>query len=120
MSIKKKIRKWLFETWNKKLCKIRNYITLIEKIIQEIFGSFYAWKTNILGRAYEQKMAKETARYKWVLVIDELFNMAVNDFDGKKSAPYSRVLVVTELVVSGTQCNCFGVVSGCVKLKGTP
>ena len=30
--------------------------------------------------------------------------MAVNDFDVKKSAWYSRVLVVTELVVSGTQC----------------
>ena len=40
--------------------------------------------------------------------------MAVNDFDSKKSARYSRVLVV-----SGTQCNCFGVVSGCVKLKRT-
>ena len=44
--------------------------------------------------------------------------MAVHDFDAKKSARYSRVLVVTELV-SGTQCSCFGVVSGCVKLGGT-
>ena len=61
-----------------------------------------------LGPAYnEQKDAKETARYKWVLVVMELFNMAVNDFDAKQSARYSRVLVVTELVLSGTQCNLF-------------
>ena len=30
--------------------------------------------------------------------------MVVNDFDAKKSARYSWVLVVTELVLSGTQC----------------
>ena len=30
--------------------------------------------------------------------------MAVSYFDAKKSACYSRVLAVTELVVSGTQC----------------
>ena len=58
-----------------------------------------------LGPAYnEQKDTKETARYKWVLVVTELFNMAVNDFDAKQSARYSRVLVVNELVLSGTQC----------------
>ena len=39
--------------------------------------------------------------------LTELFNIAVNDFDGKKSARYSRVLVVTELAVSGTQCITF-------------
>ena len=61
-----------------------------------------------LGPAYnEQKVARETARYKWVLALTELFNMAVNDFDAKQSARYSRVLVVTELVLSGTQCKCF-------------
>ena len=59
-----------------------------------------------LGPAYnEQKDAKETARYKWVLVVTKLFNMVVNDFDAKQSARYSRVLVVTELVLSGTHCN---------------
>ena len=58
-----------------------------------------------LGPAYnEQKDAKETARYKWVLVVTKLFNMVVNDFDAKQSARYSRVLVVNELVLSGTQC----------------
>ena len=65
---------------------------------------FYVDST--LGPAYnEQKDAKETARYKWVLVVTKLFNIAVNDFDAKQSARYSRVLVVTELVLSGTQCN---------------
>ena len=38
-----------------------------------------------------------------VFVVSELFNIAVNDVDAKKSARYSRVLAVTELVVSGTQ-----------------
>ena len=58
-----------------------------------------------LGPAYnEQKDAKETARYKWVLVVTKLFNIVINDFDAKQSARYSRVLVVTELVLSGTQC----------------
>ena len=37
-------------------------------------------------------------------VITELVNIAVNYFDAKKSTPYNRVLIVTELVVSGTQC----------------
>ena len=49
------------------------------------------------------KDAKETACCKWVFIATELFNIVVNYFDAKKSAPYSRVLVVTELV-SGTQC----------------
>ena len=52
----------------------------------------------------EYKDAKETARYKWVLIVEELFNMAVNDSDAEKSAPFSRMLVVTEVVVSETQC----------------
>ena len=39
-----------------------------------------------------------------MFVLTELFNIAVNDFEAKKSAGYSRVLV-TEFVVSGTQCN---------------
>ena len=61
-----------------------------------------------LGPAYnEQKDAKETARYKWVLVVTKLFNMVVNDFfDAKQSARYSRVLVVTELVLSGPSVLC--------------
>ena len=35
-------------------------------------------------------------------IVTELKNITVNDFDAKKSARYSWVLVVTE--VSGTQC----------------
>ena len=38
--------------------------------------------------------------YKRLLVVTEHFNIAVNDFDAQKSAHYSRVLLVTELVVS--------------------
>ena len=38
-----------------------------------------------------------------MLIVTELFNIAVNDYVAKKSARYSRVLVVTELVTSGTQ-----------------
>ena len=52
----------------------------------------------------EYKDTKETARYKWVLIVTELFNMAVYDSVAEKSAPYSRVLIVTEVVVSETQC----------------
>ena len=50
-----------------------------------------------------KKDAKETARYKWVLIVTELFNTAVNGFDAKKSARCSRLLVVTEFVVNWTQ-----------------
>ena len=39
-----------------------------------------------------------------MLVVTELFNITVYYFDAKKPAHYRRVLVVTELVVSGTQC----------------
>ena len=42
-----------------------------------------------------------------LLVGTELFNIAINDFDAKKSTRCRRVLVVTELVVSGTQCISF-------------
>ena len=49
-----------------------------------------------LGPAYNgQKDAKETSRYKWVLIVTKLLNMVVNDFDAKQSAHYSRVLVLT-------------------------
>ena len=34
----------------------------------------------------------------------KLIYIAVNDLDAKKSGCYKQVLVVTELVVSGTQC----------------
>ena len=37
--------------------------------------------------------------------ITEFYNIYINYFDPKKSARKSRLFVVTELVVSGTQCN---------------
>ena len=49
----------------------------------------------------ELKDANETTGCKWVLVA-ELFNVAVSDFDAK--AGCSGLLVVTELLVSRTQC----------------
>ena len=41
---------------------------------------------------------------KRMLIVTK-FSSVVNDSDAKKAARYSRVLVVTELVVSGTQCS---------------
>ena len=38
-----------------------------------------------------------------IRVVSEIFNIAVNDFGAKKSHS-SRVLLVAEIVVSGTQC----------------
>ena len=72
-------------------------------------GGFVNWavrgRHGSLGSAYnEQKDAKENTHCKWVLVVTELFNIAVNDFGAKKSAHYSWVLAVTEVVVRGTQC----------------
>ena len=40
---------------------------------------------------------------KWMLIVTGLFNIAVNDFDAKECAGYNCMVVVTELVVSGTQ-----------------
>ena len=56
--------------------------------------------------ASKKKDAKETAHFKRVLVITETVNIVVNDFDAKKYACCIRAFIVTELVVSGTQCNC--------------
>ena len=49
--------------------------------------------------------ARTSAGYSRVLIVSELFNIAVNYFDARTSAGYSGVLIVTELVVSGTQYN---------------
>ena len=35
--------------------------------------------------------AKETTRYKWVLAVTELFNIAINDFDAKKYAGHNSL-----------------------------
>ena len=39
-----------------------------------------------------------------MLIVTELFNIAVNDCDAKESAGSKWVIVVTELVVNGTEC----------------
>ena len=44
-------------------------------------------------------MQKETVRYRCVLVVTEDFNIAGSDYDAKKSARYSRVLIVTRDVI---------------------
>ena len=56
-----------------------------------------------LSPACSDRERFKTASCKWVLVVGELFHIAV-DFDAQKSAHYSWMLVVTELVVSATQC----------------
>ena len=49
--------------------------------------------------------SEKVGTLKWILIVTKHFNVAVNDFDAKKSAQCSWVLLVTGLVVSGTQCN---------------
>ena len=41
-----------------------------------------------------------------MLVATEFFTIAVNYLNANKSVCYNQVLVVTELVVNGTQCKC--------------
>ena len=40
----------------------------------------------------------------WVFIVTELFNTAINEYGAMKSARYSRVLIVLELVISGPKC----------------
>ena len=61
-----------------------------------------AWYTG--SHLQRVKHVKENVRCLWVLIVSELFNITINDGGAKKSAFYSRVLVVTELLVSRTQC----------------
>ena len=49
-------------------------------------------------------MQRKSVPCKWELVITELFNIYVNDFDAKKCVRCNRVFVVTEIVVSGMHC----------------
>ena len=66
---------------------------------------YWGWST--LGPAYnEYKNAKEIAGCKCARC-NQTFNIVVNDVDAKKSVRYSRVLIVTELVVSEIQCGSF-------------
>ena len=46
-------------------------------------------------------MLKETAGCKWLLIVIELFDIAISDF----GAVWKTMLVLTELVTSNTQWN---------------
>ena len=50
-------------------------------------------------------MLKETARCKWLLIVIELFDIAVSAF----GAEWKTMLVLTELVTSNTQCTLLGI-----------
>ena len=62
-------------------------------------------RSTTLGLACNEQMdAKKTAGCRRLLVVTELFNIAVNDFDTKKFTHWKWVLVVTELVINRAQC----------------
>ena len=50
-------------------------------------------------------MLKETAGCKWLLIVIELFDIAVSDF----GAVWKTMLVLIELVTSNTQCTLLGI-----------
>ena len=60
---------------------------------------------------------EKAARCRRVLIVTELFNIAVNEYCTRKSACYSRVFVVIEFVISGTQCTVN--IGGFLKAQGT-
>ena len=73
--------------------------------LRNISGFQSSKRSSTLAPAYNEQIdAKKTACCR---VVTELFNIAVNYIDAKKSTRHRRVLVVTELVVSGTQCTRF-------------
>ena len=55
-----------------------------------------------------------------MFIVTKLFNIAVNYFDAKKSARYSRMLFVTKLVVRGTQCTVHVTQTGVNKIFKKP
>ena len=85
--------------------------------LQEFLGNVIVFKAPFfqsatLEPAYNKQIdATKTARCRRVLKVTELFDLALYDFDAKKSTCFKWVLVVTELVVSGTQCICLSVTS---------
>ena len=54
-------------------------------------------------RNEKKKHAKETDRCEWLLIVTDLYDIAVNDFDAKKSARYSWEFIVTKLEGNGSQ-----------------
>ena len=61
-------------------------------------------KCNVFIHWVPLTTSKKMQKKLLVVGARELFNMIVNCFDAKQSARYSRVFIVTELILSGTQC----------------
>ena len=53
-----------------------------------------------------------------VLVVTELYNIAVNDFDAKESARCRRVLIVIEIAVNVAQCTLEDMLQTFLAMKG--
>ena len=66
----------------------------------------YSYVDNIhwVALTMSKKMQRNYSILVGAQIVTELFNIAANDFDVKKSTRYNRVLVVTLVVVSGTYC----------------
>ena len=67
-----------------------NMSILFNKVLYTGRPIFPYYIVSLLQRV---KRFKETGRRKRVLVVNELFNITLNDFDTKKSARCSRILV---------------------------
>ena len=78
----------------------------ILRVFNILFQSYFL---NTLGTGYNEEIhAKKTTPCRGVLVLTKLVKISVNYFHAKKSCHSTQLLVVTQLVVSGTQCNtCF-------------
>ena len=85
-------------------CNGKRILKLFDTFLQNTVVDFWTriylgfcdkWENDTLGSACSKwKEAKKNVCSKLVLVVTELFNIAVNDIDAKESARYSRVLVV--------------------------
>ena len=60
--------------------------------------------TQLFNIAVNYFNPRKTPRYRRILVITELFDITVNDFDAENASYYSRVFIVSELFVNGTRC----------------
>ena len=78
------------------------YAIVIEPIIPINITSGDVHYTDWFPLTTSKKMtdAKEITHCKWLIVVTELFNIAVKSFDANKSAGCSKLFVVIELLVS--------------------
>ena len=61
-------------------------------------------KCTLVPLVAKYKDEKEIVRCEPVLIVTELFNIAINDFGVKESARCKMMLVLTVLVTSRTRC----------------